>query len=359
MTGHPYKSLPDHALWRRAIAGTPADMVDPVVSAPFTISPEDRVATAGSCFAQHIARYLRDNGFNYLVTETAHPLAPPELAAAYGYGLFTARYGNIYTSRQLLQLLQRAYGAFEPAEDIWQGGDGRFVDPFRPRIQPGGFRTRAEYAADRRQHFAAVRRAFERLDVLVFTLGLTECWVSREDGAAYPLCPGVSGGLFDEERHRFLNLTVEDVTSDLTAFIAGLRKVNPAARVILTVSPVPLVATAEDRHVLVATTYSKAVLRVAAESVARSHTGVAYFPSFEIVTGSYARGAYFAADGRSVLEPGVAHVMRLFLRHYAGPRQEDHGAAPAAVTAAEAGDPHTDAMEQLVEVACDEVALER
>ena len=359
MTTHPYACLPDHAFWRRAVARVPPSQVDPVLKAPFAIAPTDRVATAGSCFAQHIARYLRANGLGFLVTETAHPLASPALAAAYGYGQFTARYGNVYTSRQLLQLFQRAYGEFRPAEDAWRAPDGRLVDPFRPTIQPGGFRTEAAYEADRSRHFASVRRAFEELDVFVFTLGLTECWASREDGAAYPVCPGVSGGSFDPAKHGFLNLTVEDVTADLTAFLARLREVNPEARTILTVSPVPLVATAEDRHVLVSTTYSKSVLRVAAETVARSHDSVAYFPSYEIITGNFSRGAYFAEDCRSVLEPGVAHVMRLFLRHYAGIGVADGPALAADADAnAAAEDAHTQAMHDLVEVACDEVALD-
>ena len=87
-------------------------------------------------------------------------------------------------------------------------------------------------------------------------------------------------------------------------------------RVILTVSPVPLVATYEDQHVLVANTFSKSILRVAAERVARTEEQVAYFPSYEIVTSPASGGCYFGDDARSVTEAGVAHVMRVFQRHY-------------------------------------------
>ena len=38
-----------------------------------------------------------------------------------------------------------------------------------------------------------VREVFETCDVFVFTLGLTEGWVSTLDGAVYPLAPGVAG----------------------------------------------------------------------------------------------------------------------------------------------------------------------
>jgi hypothetical protein len=64
---------------------------------------------------------------------------------------------------------------------------------------------------------------------------------SRQDGAVFPICPGVSGGEFDESRHRFINLTVADVISDLGQAIRYIRMKNPSSRIILTVSPVPLV----------------------------------------------------------------------------------------------------------------------
>jgi hypothetical protein len=355
LSQHPYRGLPDHRFWKKAISDLQPEDVDPVVSSPYRIQKSERIATAGSCFAQHVARYLRNAGLNFLVTETAHPITPPELAEQYGYGLFTARYGNIYTARQLLQLFQRAYGQFTPQEDYWREADGRYTDPFRPRIQEDRFHTLEEYRADREHHFSCVRRAFEELDIFVFTLGLTECWVSRDDGAAYPICPGTGGGEFDPAKYEFLNFDVAQVTSDLEQFMSLLRSVNSRARVILTVSPVPLVATAEDRHVLVSTTYSKSVLRVSAEAVSRKCENVTYFPSYEIVTGSFSRGAYFADDGRTVLESGVAHVMRIFLRHFTDLAETEM--APAAQAALARKDAHTEKMKELVAVACDEEVL--
>src|SRR5690606_9890109 len=147
----------------------------------------------------------------------------------------------------------RAFGVFKPLDRAWTRVDGMFCDPFRPRISPRGFETEASLAADQNRHLAAVRRMFRRLDVFVFTLGLTECWVSRLDGAAYPSAPGVAGGVFDPARHAFVNFGVTEVVADLDRFIESLRLVNPNARVLLTVSPVPLMATYEDRHVLVST----------------------------------------------------------------------------------------------------------
>lgn len=337
MSDHPYRRLPDDAYWRRSMpsGGGP---VDPVAADFLRLARGDRIATAGSCFAQHIARHLRAAGFDFLVTEPAHPILPPAIAHEASYGLFTARYGNIYSTLQLLQLFDRAEGRFVPSEPAWALPDGRLADPFRPTVQPDGFGSLAALEDDRAQHLAAVRTMLRTLDVLVFTLGLTETWVSRDDGAAFPVCPGVAAGTFDPARYAFRNLAAREVREQLEQAIGRLRTVNPAARVVLTVSPVPLVATMSGRHVLAATTYSKAVLRVAAQEVADALPDVHYFPSYEIVTGPQTRGRYFADDLREVTEEGVARVMALFLHHAAGiavpvpyaPPDDEAAPAPAA-----------------------------
>jgi hypothetical protein len=87
--------------------------------------------------------------------------------------------------------------------------------------------------------------------------------------------------------------------------------------VVLTVSPVPLVATMEDRSIIQSTTYSKSVLRVCAEEMRRRYDFVDYFWSYEIITATYNNDRYFEPDRRSVNELGVRHVMRSFFRHFA------------------------------------------
>lgn len=362
MAEHPYKNAPAHRFWRSAVASPAPTEVDPVVDFGVKIDPSTRVATAGSCFAQHIARYLRNSGYNYYVTEAGHPILPESVRNANNYGVFSARYGNIYTARQLLQLFQRAYHLFQPTEDVWREADDVFLDPYRPSVQPGGFISELELKLDREQHFQAVREMFEELDVFVFTLGLTECWASRIDGAVFPICPGVQGGSFDRRRYVFVNQTVDEVVNEFTIFLLHLTRVNPRARVILTVSPVPLAATAEqDQHVLAATTYSKSVLRVAAGMLSARFPNVSYFPSYEIITGSFSRGGYFADDLRNVLESGVSHVMRLFMQHATGeapapsagpaqPRVANDHRTPTGVEKLAA---------EIVQVECDEAALDR
>lgn len=312
---HPYAGLPARQFWRDAVAGLPLAEVDPV-SPRFQLEPTTCIATAGSCFAQNISRALMKRGCAYLVSEPAPADIDAAAAQARQYGIYSARYGNLYTARQLLQLLRRANGDFVPAEAAWQRSDGRWSDPFRPSIEPEGFAKPEALEADRTRHLAAVRTMFATLEVFVFTLGLTEAWVSEVDGAVFPIAPGVIAGRYEPDRHRFVNFSVEEVVADLQAFVDELRALNPAARLLLTVSPVPLAATFEDRHVLASTVHSKSVLRAAAETVTRSRSGCDYFPSYEIVSGHHNRGAYYGSDLRTVTRSGVDQVMRLFFKHY-------------------------------------------
>ncbi|MYM67030.1 GSCFA domain-containing protein [Pseudoduganella sp. FT55W] len=326
----PYLKVPTGARWKDAVADRPAAEIDPHLSPRLRITPTQQVASAGSCFAQRIAEALQDSGYGYMVAESGPAFIDAADRKALGYGVYSARYGNIYTTLQLLQLFDRAYGRFEPSEPLWRNAEGGYVDPFRPSVQPGGFATESECLWDRREHLAAVRAMFEQLDVFVFTLGLTEAWLSADDGAVFPVSPGSGlGGEFDPARHRYHNFSVAEVTEHLSQFITRLAEVNPRAQVILTVSPVPLMATFEDRHVLQATTYSKAVLRVAVEEVLRRHDNAHYFASYEIVTAT-GDSNYFAPDRRSVLPAAVAHVIACFRRQYMG--DEAIASAPTAPT---------------------------
>jgi hypothetical protein len=312
---HPYLGAKDYRFWRKAVSEVEHHRLDPVVETRFQLEPNDRFSTAGSCFAQHISKRLSKLNFNYFIPEDGSHLGGEERAAR-GFGMFSARFGNIYTVRQLLFLLLESLGRRSVGEDAWVRKDGRYIDPYRPNIEPDGFSTAAQVKEARAEHLEFVRRMFLESDIFIFTLGLTESWMSRTTGDVFPLAPGVAGGRYSADHYEFVNFTVDDVRSDLHEFLSVLKAENPGVRVLLTVSPVPLIATAEDRHVLVSTTYSKSVLRIAAEDARNNFPWVEYFPSFEIITGNFNGGRYYEDDLREVNEAGVDHAMRCFVAHY-------------------------------------------
>src|SRR5712671_6202957 len=119
---HPYKSAPKSSFWSRAVAKewTPSEVVG---SQQVLIRKGDEVVSAGSCFASNIVPHLEKAELTYLRTETTHPAFQDLEPESLGYANFSAAYGNIYTVRQLLQLLKRSLKIFSPIEDRWPVGD--------------------------------------------------------------------------------------------------------------------------------------------------------------------------------------------------------------------------------------------
>ncbi len=120
MADHPYKHLPERSFWRQSVANMSPFDLQALYVKKFDIRSSDKIAAAGSCFAQHIARKLRAAGYNYLDCDPRPFNMLDEAAAKFGYDLYSARFGNVYTARQLLQLGQRALGAFQPIVDLWE-----------------------------------------------------------------------------------------------------------------------------------------------------------------------------------------------------------------------------------------------
>ena len=71
-----------------------------------------------------------------------------------------------------------------------------YLDPVRPNVFLSPFKSKDELDTNRQLHLKSVRRAIEELDVLVFTLGLTEAWKRVSCKSVLPVIPGVLGGSF-------------------------------------------------------------------------------------------------------------------------------------------------------------------
>ncbi|WP_397541305.1 GSCFA domain-containing protein [Roseovarius salis] len=314
MTGtSPYSDLEPAAFWRRAVAEPGIFGLSGLWRSCWVLPSDARFVTYGSCFAQHISRALVARGLNWLNAEPAPPGLPEAEARRFNYGIFSARTGNIYTARQLLHWARLAA---DPAragqEEIWTEPEGRHRPALCPVIEPDGFASAAEAAAALEGTARAFRRSVVEADVFVFTLGLTEGWRNRQTGAPYAMCPGTIAGSFDAGQHVFENAGYPSVRADLEEAAGLLRGLNPALRVLLTVSPVPLTATASGSHVLPATVYSKSTLRAVAGDLAADMPEIDYFPSYEIIAAPPARAAFFAPNLRSVEPPGVSLVMSHF-----------------------------------------------
>lgn len=308
---NPYANLLPAAFWKTGVAThNPLEIKD-LWKSKFEICTKDLVTTAGSCFAQHISRAMIARGFNWLDSEPMPNHLPRDFGRSHGYGVFSFRTGNIYSTSLLRQWVEAAFEIKQLDGEIWER-NGRFFDPLRPNIEPAGFSSEKECLIMRENSLKAIKKTLSETTLFVFTLGLTESWRNARTGMTYAACPGTIEGEFDPELHEFHNLTYPEIYEDLSSVINTIRGYNSKLRVLLTVSPVPLTATASTSHVLPATIYSKSVLRAVAGDVATISNDVDYFPSFEIISSHPFRGYFYEPNLREVAKPGVDHVMQCF-----------------------------------------------
>lgn len=350
---NPYMNLPKRQFWKTGVEQSHVLSTIDLWKKKIDISHEDRIVSAGSCFAQHISHRLAKSGYNFIDAEPAPKGLPKNLHKHYGYGTYSARYGNIYTSAQLIELALEALGEIPSLDYSWEN-KGRFYDPLRPNVEPDGLDSHEEVIFHRKYHLERVRYLLKICDVFIFTLGLTEGWVCRRSGRTLPTAPGTIAGDYDATLYEFKNFTHTEIKSDLIKFMDLMKLLRGGeCRFLFTVSPVPLTATAANEHVLVATTYSKSTLRSVVGELYHKYAEVDYYPSYEIIMSPWSRGLFYETNLRSVTPAGVDAAMRpFFLEHNLKKAQATNKVAKDNTSSTGLADDSDD------EVVCEEALLE-
>ncbi|MGB3147543.1 MAG: GSCFA domain-containing protein, partial [Paracoccaceae bacterium] len=158
---------------------------------------------------------------------------------------------------------------------------------------------------------AETRRIFDETDVFILTFGLSEVWYDEPTGNVF--WRTIPKDAYDPARHKFRVSTVEENRDNLRAIYRLIRKHRPDAKIIFTLSPIPLIATFRDVACLTANSVSKSVLRVAIDEVVREFRdeGVLhYWPSFELVTDVF--GLPYKDDRRHPHGAVLDYIMTLF-----------------------------------------------
>ncbi|MFT7485585.1 MAG: hypothetical protein ACI9F9_001435 [Candidatus Paceibacteria bacterium] len=260
-----------------------------------------KIGSAGSCFASEISFRFQREGYNYLIKEK-NP------SGENGLDMASANWGIIFNVPSLRQLVERSFGARNEPALVWEHAtpDGVvYRDPWREQVE---YSTKEEYQESWKAHLRASREVFEEAEVFVMTLGLNEVWELRTDGTAFARCPWqLSPALV-----RYRTPSIEENLENLETMWSLWKEHNPGVQLILSVSPVPLLATfrSPEQHVITANCSSKATMRVVAEQFANRHPDVHYFPSFETVM--YCSEERWKPDNRHVNRDAVAKVMSLF-----------------------------------------------
>lgn len=285
----------------------------PIVKNHSWVNLQTPIASAGSCFASEIAYNLQRRGFNYLVEENFYRLDEGVFADDYDLEKkiagASANWGILFNTASFRQLAEAAFGEIQLPPMLLKAKykeASYYTFPFRENVY---FKTPEAFEIDQPKHLVAVRNVLTKAKVFVITPGLNECWQFMSNKFYLSRNPR-NLGIAALVKHRVLSL--EENIQNLQRFIDLVRSHNKDIKFIISVSPVPLMATglAHEAHVVQANGHSKAVLRVAVEEICRKNKDVVYFPSYEIVT-SCSKDA-FEADARHVTRPTVERIMKVF-----------------------------------------------
>lgn len=317
----PYKYKENKHFWRTGVADVKLghELVQSLHD--IAIEQEDvKIASIGSCFAQHVGHWLISNNY---------PFSQSKLDAA---RTSSFAFGNIYTPKCFLQWLNHDAKVCHRFDIYHCQKTGNYFDLLRPTLNEAGFISKEELLSQRENAKSELYETLRTCNVLIFTLGLTEAWKDI-DHVFYPSCPGVIAGEFDDELYSFHEFHYDEILSDITAIKAKLKAINPDLKVILTVSPVPLTATATNKHILVANQYSKAVLRSVAGYLSSTDDCFQYFPSYELITVNNENDFRFEGNRRTVSMDGVNYVMQHFNHAFADNAKVTSKAAPKVMLA--------------------------
>lgn len=141
-------------------------------------------------------------------------------------------------------------------------------------------------------------RTIATSDVFVLTLGVAAAFFDRDTGAfVMPRASKLNLRAL-AETYRFRTTSVGENVDNVLHLVDFVRSLNPAVRIVITVSPVPMAATFEFESCIQADCLSKSTMRLVAHEVAtRLPDVVTYWPSFEFFrwVGS-TKSDFFGAD---------------------------------------------------------------
>ncbi|NUQ26671.1 MAG: GSCFA domain-containing protein [Saprospiraceae bacterium] len=229
---------------------------------PFHLHHADQLVCMGSCFAEHIGSRLQSGKFQVELNPFGILYNPVSIAQALGFLADQRQYApeDLFLHNECWHSFDH-HGAFSglDAEET--------AFHINERVRQGGLALR--YAS-----------------TLIITLGSAHVFVLKSNSRIVANCHKLPGSDFDRRR-----LSVEETVAALSKAIERARQLNPALRIILTVSPV--------RHIrdgLVENQRSKATLLLAAADLCSSLPEVYYFPAYELLTDDLRDYRFYESD---------------------------------------------------------------
>jgi len=297
------------------------------------VNPGCRVFTMGSCFATEIRKVLRTQNFQIYPD---YPSIHYDPGQAHIGSLASSDYLNHYHTFAICQEFERAVGLWKPEEndfwtipDQWFGGEVCYQDPYRRFVVAKTPQLLQKITAD---IDARIEIGIRSSEIFLITLGLVEVWRNIASDRFACANPGYmwGGGVQETEFHMS---TFQENYLNLQKIVEIIKTVNEDAKIVFTVSPVPVGTSFEGNDVFVANMEGKSILRAVAGQVSRTNRDVDYFPSYEIC--SAIRDVY-TEDGRHVRPEIINGIVGAFTHSYVRPLEPSGPSAsaqPPALTA--------------------------
>jgi len=156
-------------------------------------------------------------------------------------------------------------------------------------------------------------------EVFILTLGVAPAFFDRATGDFVLPRPSALNSRVLAEKYRYRTTSVQENVDNVLYLINFVRSVSPGIKVVVTVSPVPLLASFEYESAVQADCLSKSTMRLVAHEVVNNSNieNILYWPSFEVFrwAGSNASNFYAADDGAAwhVSEEKVGGTVKAFV----------------------------------------------
>jgi GSCFA family protein len=297
--------------WTYHIERFSSDIVNVAHESKFGIGTEDTIFCLGSCFARNIEEHLIYRGVRVLSRRIVSPKEEwPDRVNGFV---------NKFTTHSMRNEVDWVINPPEIDATLFEEQSGGWIDlQLSPHMAPVALERAIERRAYlTRNYFSQLREA----SVVVMTLGLNEVWFDRATGRHLNAAPSYYATRRDPHRYELHITDVADNVAELNQTRKLILSLNPGARIIVTVSPVPLSETFSGRDALIANMYSKSTLRAAADMFAQSYDNVDYFPSYDIIAMSRRTTAY-DADCLHVADAVVGRIIQMFVCLYLGASAE-------------------------------------
>ena len=267
-----------------------------------------KVFTIGSCFAREIEDALSTQ-FDFPVMSYQAPEDESYAGKARGVlNKFTPE--SMLRELEWLVALRKNFDQFDELTErlfLYQLSEDEVLDIGLHLTKP----VSRQRFMQRRLSIFNIYKELESVDAVVVTLGnLEQHWL--KDGRALESV-SVNKRFIKAE---YGALTVkkqgeDEVLKVVESLVALIRDINPAARIILTVSPVPMERTDIGEHIVLENFSNKLTLVRAAKYWAERVDNSYYFPSFEMV--SFVGITAFKDDLRHVKPDVIRMIMYSFL----------------------------------------------